>query len=243
MSKHGMPDWGSRGPRQTTFGLDDLGELAARLGSPVIWDRRGDLLMIDDFEQGCNRPAFVSSGTGADLALMEDRARWGQLSVQLTGGSDGQRYAGLRWTLPLPALSKIGFEGAFGYDENVSYILWRIDYYDGTKLHRANMAYFPATTRMRIQDDAGSWQTISSTVKLFATGDPVHAAKIVADFENGLYERAIIDQTTWVLSAYGIYLWSSSTLPKLDIECTVYSNTGVNGKAWVDGIIVTQNEP
>ena len=46
---HGTPDWGLVGPKTTTYGMDDEGEAAVRLGSPHFFDRRGDVLLLTDF--------------------------------------------------------------------------------------------------------------------------------------------------------------------------------------------------
>ena len=49
---HGYPDYGTQGPVSTVHSIQDLGELAVRLGSIVTFDRRGNVLWLDGFDSG-----------------------------------------------------------------------------------------------------------------------------------------------------------------------------------------------
>ena len=57
---HGVQDFGASSGQNSTYGLTDLGELAVRLGSPVSFDRRGDVVMMETFEDGLD--AWVTDG-------------------------------------------------------------------------------------------------------------------------------------------------------------------------------------
>ena len=51
---HGAPDWFGTTPQGMVHRVADLAELAARLGSPDVFDRRGNVLFMDSFENGQN---------------------------------------------------------------------------------------------------------------------------------------------------------------------------------------------
>lgn len=58
----GMPDWGEYSPQEVVSKLLDNAELAARLGSPVLFDRRGTVIFMDDFNCGVNHWDTVTKG-------------------------------------------------------------------------------------------------------------------------------------------------------------------------------------
>jgi len=48
----GYPDWGRIRKEVGIAAIGDLGELAVRLGASVVWDRRGDVVLVDSFDLG-----------------------------------------------------------------------------------------------------------------------------------------------------------------------------------------------
>ena len=52
---HGARDFGIYAPKETIVTIEDLGELAVRLGSPVNYDRKGDVVWVDGFEDGIDK--------------------------------------------------------------------------------------------------------------------------------------------------------------------------------------------
>ena len=85
---HGHPDYGGAAPLATVYTLQDLAELAARLGSIDVFDRRGNVLLLDDFESGIKKWLF--GGTGSYSAgWICDRAEHGGfcLSIQTEGAA------------------------------------------------------------------------------------------------------------------------------------------------------------
>ena len=63
------PDYGRLSAQATVFPVTDLGELAARLGSIVSHDRRGDVIWLDGFEDGLDKWQPTTSGSGAAVDL------------------------------------------------------------------------------------------------------------------------------------------------------------------------------
>ncbi|GAI90305.1 unnamed protein product, partial [marine sediment metagenome] len=105
---HGTPDWGLVGPKDTVYGLDDLGEHAVRLGTPHLWDRRGDVIWMSDFREGLGDVGtFVGPGAGGSVVLHTEYARQGAYCVQLTTDKDDE-IAFLHKYLPFPVYSSEG---------------------------------------------------------------------------------------------------------------------------------------
>jgi len=70
-----------------------------------------------------------------------------------------------------------------------------------------------------------------------------HIFKLVADFENQVYERLVVDNETYDLSSYDAYSFTSGDCPNVRVDVLLYSETGYNGFSYVDDIILKQNEP
>jgi len=69
---HGTPDWGVTAGARTVYQMTDLGELAVRLGSIVTHDRRGDVIFLEDFEEGMGRWRFPRTPLGETWPMKHD---------------------------------------------------------------------------------------------------------------------------------------------------------------------------
>ncbi|GAH57763.1 unnamed protein product, partial [marine sediment metagenome] len=131
MGKHGKPDWGMQ-VKSTVYTLDELSELAVRLGSEVFFDRRGDVLLIDNFENGRTMSFWEKDGAGSEVVITADHARSGGYSTKLVGGSTDDLYADISYRLTYPVVSKFGFETHFSIPTQFDRIEFTVWYYTGT---------------------------------------------------------------------------------------------------------------
>lgn len=238
-----LPDYGLLNAAATVAEVTDLGELAARLGSPVTWDRRGDVLWFDDFEAGLASWVTVTTGTGAAVALATDRARSGRRSVKLTAGSDDTLFAGITHYEPPPVFSRLGLEGWFSLDTQVGKVSIQLFVHDG-------VSSFRSALRLRCSDGALFYQNAAGGDTQFADGPtPIafapsfHALKLVVDADAGKYVRAIIDDTTYDLSGIPAYVSGPALAVAATITALYEGSAGSNPSAWVDNMIFTVNEP
>ncbi|GAG01299.1 unnamed protein product, partial [marine sediment metagenome] len=67
--RYDMPDDYKWLPGSTRFPLSDIGELAVRLGSLCSYDRRGEVIFIDDFGHGVNGYVLSHVGTGGKILV------------------------------------------------------------------------------------------------------------------------------------------------------------------------------
>ncbi|GAI16225.1 unnamed protein product, partial [marine sediment metagenome] len=107
---HGGPDWGTPGPLKTIYTLEDMAELVARLGSIVTFDRRGNIIWLDDFEGTLGKWGIETEGAGYSAQLSAEAARSGGFSAKLISPDDEEDRIGLKRWFPLPVESNIGFE-------------------------------------------------------------------------------------------------------------------------------------
>ena len=240
---HGLPDWGLRGPKSTTYGLDDLGEAVARLGSPVVWDRRGDVVVLEGFEGGGGTWYSLTAGAGASTHRTCGGAHTGAYGVELMAGSNGLRYGCVYLVSPALVLGPCGFEAWFGVAEETSSIRLAMTYYTGTRRYSASLDYIHADGGLWLATQDVPFVRIGEVTPLYERYGPRHVAKLVADFSMGTYERVILDDVTY--SVHGIPFHDAGDPLNAQFTAALYhyGNAGENPAIVADDLILTQNEP
>lgn len=240
---HGTPDWGRTNAPATIFQMNDLGELAVRLGSIVTHDRRGDVLWLDDFEATLNKWDESTIGTGAAIAIDTLWARNGAQSLHLTGGSDSLRRAFVAHTNPLTGLSNIGMELAVMFDGDFDNFTLDFSVFDGTDRLRGRLRYQDDTNILEYIDSSNNPVTLESSFVLAHFDSEFHVLKLVIDAVGRNYVRAIVDQTEYDLSGVNLHVSTSAGSPRIVASVEMISRSIFNDDCWVDDVILTQNEP
>lgn len=240
---HGTPDWGVTAGAQTIFQLTDLGELAARLGSPITHDRRGDVIWWDDFEWSLNKWSTSLFGTGAAVALSTARARNGQTSALLTGGSDGGRAAQLTHYSPFVTLGRLGGEISFSLGGTIDEVGVILYVYTGSQLQQYQVEWDDATNTWRYLSAPATFTALTPTRDLLAVASLFHTMKLVIDAEAGEYVRLLADDITFDLSGASGVVSANAAAPAVAISPYINSRGGSNDTVYMDDAILTQNEP
>lgn len=238
-----LPDWGALTAQKTVYEITDLGELAARLGSPVTFDRRGDVILVDSFEDGLNRVRTLSIGTGATVDLTMEKARSGLFAARLVAGSDSTRWSLIEHGVPFRRLGRIGHEASFVFDTHLEYIMWSFEGYSGSHYYNTVIRYYLDGQELRLVDENLAEQTFASGVPLGAEATAFHTVKIVVDLETEQYVRLLLDGTVYDLSDYGFYVVADATAPIIEGRVGVKGDAGTNSVLLVDDVILTENEP
>lgn len=239
----GRPDWGIGGAKSTIAALDDMGELAARLGSIVTFDRRGDVVWLDDFESGIAKWIAITEGTGSAVASSTTRARSKATSIKLTAGTDLVSYAYINHLNPIPVAGKIGMEFSFTLHASTGYIILSGFYYNGTRKISYGLQYDQANARLMYLNDSGIYTAFKTSIQLSISDYLFHTAKLVIDLQNKKYVRAVVNDTQYDLSDYAMRDQADTTNPYLDTRIQHSSIYPDSAYAYIDDFILTQNEP
>jgi len=239
---HGGPDWSTGGQISTVHTVEDLGELAARLGSIVTFDRRGNVIWMDDFESGIEKWMPVEGDAGAALVWSSEHARNGGFSAKLSTDDDTDDDAVMLTALPYPVLSRIGYEFSFLRDNYLKTLRLRIELSTDVETLYAEIEWTAATGIWLYVDDTGFYNLTPPTefpieYSIFNT------VKLVADYVKKEYVRLIVNNTVFDLS--GKTLWSGLPLTDPSIIMNIIIVTSSNDVAtlYTDDVIITQNEP
>jgi hypothetical protein len=239
---HTAPDWSWMGKVSTIFSLQDMAELAVRLGSIVSHDRRGNVIWMDGFENGLRAWYSSLSGTGASASLAVADARNGAYSCKLVGGSTSSRYASILKYLTWTSTTKLGFEMSFNHDSNLWKILFAILVWDGEDNYQAKITYDHTNTKVVYRDSSNVDQDVVTDLELADSSELYHNVKFVIDLSTGEYVWVRVNPDTYTLTGLDTFSLTSAATKKLQLQIQVYSNAGTNTTVYVDDVIFTQNE-
>lgn len=239
----GAPDYSNVKAASPLHRLDDMAELAARLGSPVVFNREGSVVWVETFQHGWGPWWTNAYGTGGEVAIASDIFRSGPFSAKLTAGSDGSAAAKIYRIFPYPTLTKFGLEASWYPGTNVKYADIVLARTDGTDEHQAYVRYDDTASEIQIKDENGDFVTIVESLDLTPTYASFHTFKVVGDFDNDLYLRLIVNSTAYDLSDYALYVFANADPPGLRVDLKLWGVAATNGYMYYDDIILTQNEP
>ena len=240
---HGHPDYGIAAPKKTTFALSDMAELAARLGSIVTFDRRGDVVWWDNFEDNIAKWALTKSGTGADVALSTDTAIFGANSAKLTLGDAVGNITAITRYAAIPVTSKIAFEISFTTLTKIDYVQLDISLNNREYKNRAVIRYYPTTGVIKYLDENNTYQTLATIGETTHSTYVFHTMKLVIDLTSYTYTRFILDEQEFDMSTL-LYYHPTDTFPAM-FTCQYAVSNGDTGNrsVYAENAIITQNEP
>lgn len=239
---HGQPLWQKA---QSKYGLHqwaDLDELAARLGSPVRFDRRGDVTYMDSFENGLASWYSDGTGDGNTVDLSAERSRTGLFSARVVAGKGAGAWAEIMRFLPFPMLMGLGFEVSFLVEEATGGLTFSFVVYDGTKQMRYKVFWDDVNNLLQYQGPTVAWTTFATGIIPSIEKGLFHTAKLVVDGATGYYKRFILDSLEYDLSTYQGYSPGDGALPRLYVSVSLDGLDGVNVTSYLDDVIVTHNE-
>lgn len=199
---HGLPDEANVKGLTTAVNLQDLGELAARLRSPVIFDRRGQVFVVSDFKMGLDGFDISTNGAGSEVALyakydnhygpvlrlyaVNSASSWAQL-VRYVGGLE-QSLLSLGLSL---AISSTFLTIEFNITVRRSNIEYTYQWlYDGSD------------DTLQVLVSGSTYETVITNLRIDQEYYRFNYVRFTIDDENGLYHEVLINQTAYDLSAY-----------------------------------------
>lgn len=219
-------------------------ELAARLGSSVIYDKRGQILFAESFEGGWYRWILNTSGTGADGGITPVAAATGGYCVKLTGGSTLNHLAGIERKVASRPTGRMGLEFSFALPGNWDYILASLYLYTGTLAYIAAIKFVSATGNLRVLDENLGYPIVGVGTVLGGNMKWFNTIKIVGDMSTGKYVRLMFNNQEIAIPTNTLKVDADTTTPPgADADIAFYSRDGFNDVMYLDDIILTGAEP
>lgn len=239
----GQPDFGAYQQKSVGATLSDMAELAARLGSIVTYDRRGDVIDLDDFESTLLRWNQVDDGAGSYAILDNTSVKSGSQSVRLHIIDTGMAFVRIERGISLRGSDKLGLELSFSSLTDTADIRGGVVYYDGSYSNTAAWRLLPAAEEVQVYDHTVSdWVKIADTGTFLLSNFAFYTVKIVFDITTKKYVRLMISADEYGIADYTLY--QVALVSAIYVKPYVQLSRVSAGAAdvWVDDIILTQNE-
>lgn len=239
------PDFGTQTTEEAYPLINDLGELAARLGSIATYDRRGNVVYLDDFEApvlkwGISGDPFHTGWSGV---LDSTSPRSGAQDLKLTTDAYSDNF--------VKALKQIQFRGSYRVGGEICFSLpsansdWRLEVgvYTGTRVVDGWLKFDYTAGRLYYMNSAGTYVELASSITLVSTTFTHYNTKLVIDAETEKYVRLLFGNTEYDLSAISCRASDSVLGLRTFYNIYVYNQDATAVSTCFDDFIATINEP
>lgn len=239
---HTAEDYSSQWKTEKVHPILDVGELAARIWSPNTWNRQGNVLFMDSFEEGVLNWKEDDNGGAGSVAISTDRSRTGGSSVKLVTSGNGETLVGMSKGFVTGYDGKIGVEfHVLTEDEDIGFRL-TVYIYDGTNMYDASILWVPASNTFYYMDSAQSGVALSTSLYAADDDETWVPIKLVVDMENMEYMNARVGNTSFDLSGEGLHSTAAGTEPNFAVLLEVLEYAADPKTGYIDDVIITQNE-
>ena len=239
---HTSPDWTTYGKLDQIFALYDLGELAVRLGSIVSFDRRGNVLWLDDFESGIANWWIQTEGAASAAIQSNEASRNKTYSLKLTAGSVVNNNVQAIKLFPFRVQGIHAIECSLALVKTAPIVTIYLDNYDGEKYRYGAVRYVPSADVLQVRTDLEVWSTVMTGLVPYESQYCFHTLKLIVDWVNEKYVRILLNSLDIDLAEYSIPSSDSTEVPIGRATIEAKSEAAELGIVYVDDVIYTINE-
>jgi len=242
----GQRDYGLYAPTEVAASISDMGEVAARLGSIIIYDRRGMVVDYDNFEDPLLKWDRLTGVAGDYVRHDSFNARSGSQSVKLLTIADVDGEAGIEKSFQVLRATRLGFEYSFCSLSSGQYLDIEIDIYDGVRKHDVGVRIDNAalTPAIWLWDDTGAWKrVIEVTWQLEDVDWLFHTLKFVVDFSTDHYIRLMFNRDEYDISTELCQSVLNPGIPLVLARIIMKNKAAAGSEMWLEDFILTQEEP
>jgi len=220
-----------------------MAELATRLGSPVTYDRSGDVVWLTTFEYGLQGTVLGTSGAASSGTITPARSNNGPFSLEMDPDNNEDSYVNWKRIIQFLESGKVGAEVCVSVDTGFEAVRLTIWSWDGDNELYAPVDYAEEGGLWKVRDKDLGWVTVLSDYVLQQGPGAWHNIKVVIDTENKTYVRLLVDKEVVVLDSYNLVETESEDLGQIEVRFTNYGCAASHAAVYLDTVIVTQNEP
>ena len=219
-----------------------IGELAARLGSPVTWDRRGQLVQATTFEGGFNHCTKSTGGNGSTVTLDPTVWQFGGYSCKLHTVTNVAASALVTTFTDFSPSSRLGFEVAYSVASTPPYIYFYLTVCDESNDYLAQLRYNKAAAQIEYRNSAGGWTLVAAFGQI-ETPQVFRSIKGVVDIAAKKWVRILINGTEYDWSAHDLRYYSGVGNKYACLATGITGDDSATYDVYVDRMIITANEP
>ncbi len=238
----GQPDFGQYSSETYVAGLSDMAELAVRLGSIVIFDRRGKVIDVDDFEGVVLKWTPVTIGNGA-VVFDSTYPKSGSQGLKLTSGDGANQHGTIQKGFTPLFSQRLGLEFVFSSPSADTYFVLQISYFDGTLSHLAGIRFDFNAQKIAYQSTFFAYTDIIDTEAFYTSNFFYFPVKLVVDFATGYFVRLLFGGVEHDLSSYPIFSQADATNPNIKYTIAHRYRAAAGSDIYIDDVILTEDEP
>ncbi|MBA7568659.1 hypothetical protein ES708_10393 [subsurface metagenome] len=219
-----------------------IAELAARLGSPISWDRRGQVVQIITFENGFGNVYHSGAFEGGGVFLCPTTFMTGGYSAKLDTGTAITTYADLYAFGDFPPSTRLGFEWVFSAEGSPSEVTLFGKIWDGADEHKAHVNIDGTTNKIQVWKKGGGYHDVAD-FEFTLDERAFISIKAVIDIGTEHWVRLMVRGEAHDLSAVETAKETLVTYPYVECGMKVVEKTAAQQLVYLDRMVVTTNEP
>lgn len=239
----GQPDYGMYAPKEVTASISDMGEVAARLGSIVTYDKRGDVVVFDNLEDPVLKWLPVAGAGTVQLSSQDVHS--GSQALLLTTTAGIGDYISATKRVNVTRSKRVGLEISFG-SVLAGYLWQKILFSDITGRYYAEVWIDFDNRLLYVWDGILLDYVLVGATGMFAFGMGYHffyTTKVVLDFTTGKYVRILLGNNEWDISTIPTQPIPGAFAPNLLVEVGRENTDAFVRTTALDDFVYTQAEP
>ncbi len=237
---HGARDDSNLVQETRVYTLADMAELAARLGSPLMYHRGG--ILSDQWlaETGTGRLSKSLVGTGAECVLSSNYPGRSGVCMELASSSSENQNSNVSLSLPYPESGSVGCTWVYYPVYVTGSIVFVIWVNSGTWMYYGEIKHVLADSKWYYHAQDGSWIAIQAEGFNSNPLAGYHSLKLVLDVERGEYNQVLLDGHSATLSGVALYRESDYNPPQTRMVLKVIGDGSNPARIALESIVYTQ---
>lgn len=240
---HGLRDGALSGRAINIFTAYDIGELAVRLGSIVSFNREGNVIFLDDFNQTLTAWIIDAPSGVADVYPVCYPTVNGGIAICLKTDAPEFSVTAIEHVLHYPVRGGIGLELAFLPVPNFDWLELTVIFYDGVDATKIKLGYDHPLGLIRLYTESDGWITLTTVGTQREADGSFVRIKVVGNILTGLYTRVIFNGVEYDASAYDLVIIDDVIKQSMSILIEAVNTAAGSAEVVIDDVILTQNEP
>jgi len=240
---HGAPDYSDVRKEGLVYRIDDMAELAARLGSLLTYDRRGDIFWSYGFDDGIGDFTELALGAGAEVTLNNTYFHNPPFSLNLTSGAAVGNLTRISRLFPVPYDLAMGFAVAVRPTATTDTCEINVMHYTGEVLWYTLLIVDFANGKITIRTDETDPLTITSDVAYLSSSFVFNHLKLVVNLADHSLVRFSLNNNVYSLDGYTMRSEASATAERIYLDIVNKNTAALSTDLYVDNIILTTAEP
>ena len=239
---HGAPDDSDVVKAGAAYRLDDMAELAARLGSPVTFNRFGDVVWLDTFEDGLGGWYAGATDAASAIYIQGTRTMSGGCAVEMASATIAPDYIGMWKHFAYKEDTRLGFGCTYACDGDGTTVTIRLVYYDGTRVYLGKVEVDHASGEVSYLNSGGVETVVGALGKLDITGYVWYPVKLVIDTATGEFVGFRFGPTNIDMSGLALWQGPATDAPRCIASVYFFCDDALDHSLYIDNCVFTVNE-